>query len=108
MLYKFHHKALKSGPSLPFSKQKESGSMPDRLIHNQHLQETLADAGTGVSASAAIFSWLAQANDILTLLATLTAITAGFYAAKFHRAKLKLLEEQAKKARDTHEEDSHI
>ena len=43
-----------------------------------------ADAGAVTSGALAAVSWISQANEILTLFATITAIIAGVMAGLYH------------------------
>ena len=54
-----------------------------------------ADAATGFSVAGSSFAWIGTANDILTMIATLAAIAAGFFAARYHiTARKQLLDEE--------------
>lgn len=52
------------------------------------VQGVAADAAAALSGSAAAYSWLNVANDILQLVATVVAIIAGLYALRWHRFRL--------------------
>lgn len=61
-------------------------------LQSPQIQEKAADTATGVAIVGAGFSWLSNANEVLTALATITAIIAGGFAARYHYKKTKLLE----------------
>lgn len=56
------------------------------------VQEKVADTAAGVAIVGASYSWISQANEILTMIATITAIAAGCFAARYHYKKTKLLD----------------
>ena len=58
-------------------------------------QGIAADVAAAVSGSAAAASWIATANDILQLGATIIAIIAGLYAIKWHRVRIKNAQEKS-------------
>lgn len=63
-------------------------------MSQEAAQGIAADVAAVTSASGATFTWIAQANDILQLVATLVAIGAGIYAIKWHRIRIKVQEKK--------------
>ena len=61
------------------------------MVHRT-AQGIVADAAAATSGTLAAASWLTAANDVLQLFATGIAIVAGFYAIKWHKAKIHKLE----------------
>lgn len=61
--------------------------MPAHLT--QEATNRVADAAAGASVVAASSAWIAQANDILTLVATAVAIVSGIYALVYHARGIK-------------------
>jgi hypothetical protein len=57
-------------------------------------QGIAADAGAAVSGTGAAFTWIAQVNDVLQLIATLVAIVAGVYALRWHKLRIQLAKEK--------------
>lgn len=55
-----------------------------------------ADFAAASSAAGASFTWIAQVNDVLQLLATAVAIVAGIYAIKWHKARISDLDRRMK------------
>jgi len=56
-------------------------------------QGLAADVAAAVSGTGAVFTWVAQVNDVLQLVATGIAIIAGVYAVRWHRIRIKLAQE---------------
>ena len=50
-------------------------------------QQMIADSAAAVSVTTAAWTWVAAANEVLQLVATLVAIVAGIAAANFHIRK---------------------
>ena len=57
-------------------------------------QQITADSAFGVSATATSFAWLANVNSVLQFVALAIACISGFYAIKYHRRKIKELDEE--------------
>lgn len=57
-------------------------------------QGLAADVAAMVSTTGAAFTWIAQVNDALQLVATGVAIVAGIYAIKWHRVRIKGAQEK--------------
>ena len=51
-----------------------------------------ADLAASVSGAGAVASWIATANDLLQLVATGIAIVAGIYAIRWHKVRIKQVE----------------
>jgi len=62
-----------------------------QAVNTQPLQEKAADAAVGLSLAGAGTAWMSQANEVLTMCATLTAIVAACMAARYHYKKTKLM-----------------
>ena len=56
----------------------------------QAVQEHAPAVATSVSAFSAVLAWMPFVQDGLQVVATLTAITAGGFAIRLHRAKLRM------------------
>lgn len=54
-------------------------------------QQAAYDAAAAVSVTAAGWTWLSHANEILTFIATLVAIAAGVCSAWFHIERSRAL-----------------
>lgn len=52
-------------------------------------EQQIADGAAASSAALAGWTWIAQVNDVLQLIATAVAIVAGIYAVQWHRFRLK-------------------
>lgn len=52
-------------------------------------KEVMAAVGTATSGASTVYSWLAAANDILQLVATLAAIAAGAASAYYYFKKAR-------------------
>ena len=55
-------------------------------------QSVVADIAAATSVGTASWTWIANANDVLQLVATVIAIVAGLYAISYHRKKIKELD----------------
>ena len=53
------------------------------------VQEVAGDVAFAGSASVAGFTWIAQLNELLQLLATTVAIVAGIYAIIWHKVRIR-------------------
>lgn len=53
------------------------------------MQDVTANVATGVSVTSTAVAWVAQANEIVSLIAGLVAIVAGIYAILHYRKALK-------------------
>lgn len=51
-------------------------------------QQLIADAAAASSVAAAGWTWVANVNGVLQIVATLIAIVAGVYAIQWHRFRL--------------------
>ena len=58
------------------------------------MSQQVADTLAGVSIGAAGWTWVAQANEILTLVATVVAIIAGLVAIRFHWIKAEAIRKE--------------
>ena len=65
-----------------------------KLIRAAPVQERIADGAATASIATAGWTWLANLNAVLQVIATLIAIAAGLYAIRYHRKKLKELDRQ--------------
>jgi len=68
------------------------------MIMHRTAQGIAADLAAATSGTAAVTSWVAQANDVLQLIATGVAIVAGIYAIKWHRVRIKNVENPSDKS----------
>jgi len=55
----------------------------------QEATGRVADSAAGASIVAASSAWIAQANEILTLVATAIAIVSGIFAIAYHVRGIK-------------------
>ncbi len=61
------------------------------MSHNKFIvqsQEVAGDIAAAGSASVAGYTWIAQLNGMLQLVATAVAIVAGIYAIVWHRVRI--------------------
>jgi hypothetical protein len=56
---------------------------------DQHIQQTAADAAAGVSVVGAGYTWLATANEVAQLVASIVAIVAGIAAIVWHIQRIR-------------------
>jgi hypothetical protein len=68
-------------------------------FQGQLAAEYVAKAAAATSAGIAGWTWLATANDVLQLVATVVGIVAGVYAIVWHKARIENLK---KKVEDVH------
>jgi hypothetical protein len=66
-----------------------------RHLMTSSAKQISADAAAVVSGGAATWTWIANLNDILQLLATVIAIVSGIYAICYHRRKYRELDESS-------------
>ena len=59
------------------------------LQNIQHVADQTADAAATISVAAAGGTWLVQANEVLTLIATTIAIVSGTLAIIWHVRRLR-------------------
>lgn len=52
------------------------------------LNGVSADIAAATSGTGAAFTWIAQVNDVLQLVATAVAIVAGIYAIRWHKVRI--------------------
>ena len=62
-------------------------NMSNRMFQIPGVQKIVADAAAAASVTSATWTWVAQANEALQLIATLIAIVSGIYALKFHMGR---------------------
>lgn len=70
------------------------------MLHRKPLMDVGADIATAASGAAASFGWMVQLNDGLQIIATAIAIVAGLYAIKWHKLRIKSVEN----TQDIHDE----
>lgn len=62
---------------------------------NPQTPRMVADAAAGFSIAGSSFAWIGAANEILTLIATVSAIFTAIFAIRYHHtARKKLLDEE--------------
>ena len=69
----------------------------DELMHATVSEQTMqrtADAATAVAIGATSISWVAEANQILQLVATVVAIVSGSFAAYYYYTKARTLKDE--------------
>jgi hypothetical protein len=68
-----------------------------RHVISPGTQQMMADTGAAISITAASYTWLTAANEVVQLLAGVVAIAAGTAAAVWHIERIK---EARRNARD--------